>query len=70
MNSTEIPRLDRRALSVGTLSEPSDEKAFWLSKTPVERLEAVETMRQILYGYDPATVRLQRVLEVAQRAPR
>jgi hypothetical protein len=62
MKPLDIPRLDRRALSVGTLSEPSDEKAFWLSRTPLERLAAVETMRQILYGYDPSATRLQRVL--------
>ena len=35
-------------------------------KTPYERLESVELMRQINYGYDPTTTRLQRVLEVAQ----
>jgi hypothetical protein len=29
-------------------------------------LEAVELMRQIIYGYDPSTTRLQRVLEIAQ----
>jgi hypothetical protein len=35
----------------------------------MERLEALEQMRQILYGYDPATTRLQRVLTVAERKP-
>ena len=30
-------------------------------------LQALELMRQIVYGYDPATARLQRVLEIAQR---
>jgi hypothetical protein len=37
-----------------------------VNKTPCERLQAVELMRQIVYGYDPSTTRLQRVLEVAQ----
>jgi hypothetical protein len=60
-------RLDRSKLSVGSLDEPSDEKAFWLSKTPAERLRALEYLRQVAYGYDPDTTRLQRVLEVAQR---
>jgi len=41
-------------------------KAYWLSKTPYERLQATELMRQIIYGYDPSATRLQRVLEIAQ----
>jgi len=61
-------KVDRKAFSVIPLEEnDSDERAYWLSKTPYERLDAVETMRQILYGYDPTTARLQRVFEVAQR---
>jgi len=63
-------QIDRKAFSVGSVLEPSDEKAYWLSKTPHERLQAAELMRQIIYGYDPATMRLQRVLEIAQRSPR
>jgi hypothetical protein len=62
-----FPGLDRNAFSSGKLTEPSDEKAYWLSKTPEERLEALEIMRQILYGYDPAATRLQRFCEVAKR---
>lgn len=59
--------LDKTAFQVSSLHDESDEKAFWLSKTPHERLIAMEQMRQILYGYDPSTARLQRVFEVAQR---
>jgi hypothetical protein len=60
------PRLDRNAFSVGHLNDPSDEKTYWLSKTPLQRLEAMELMRQIHYGYDPATARMQRVFEVVE----
>ncbi|MDZ4702062.1 MAG: hypothetical protein SH809_20295 [Rhodothermales bacterium] len=61
-------RIDRTAFSVVTFGEQqNDEKQYWLSKTPHERLEAVETTRQMLYGYDSATARLQRVFEVAER---
>lgn len=63
-----FPKLDRSAFSVGHLYEESDEKQYWVQKTPYERLEALEQMRQILYGYDPSTTRLQRVLTVTQRA--
>jgi hypothetical protein len=67
MDNFDFLRVDRTAFTVSSLSDPSDEKEYWLSKTPEERLEAVELMRQIIYGYDPSTTRLQRVFEVAQR---
>ena len=67
MAKNEFPKLDRTAFSVGSVFDESDEKEYWLSKTPQERLEAVELMRQIIYGYDPSTTRLQRVFEIAQR---
>lgn len=62
----ELLKVDRTALTVTSLYE-SDEKVYWLSKTPEERLQALELMRQIVYGYDPDTARLQRVLEIAER---
>jgi hypothetical protein len=58
--------VDRTALSVVSLYDDPGDKAYWLSKTPQERLEAQEYMRQMAYGYDPATARLQRVLRVTQ----
>lgn len=59
--------MDKTAFSVTTLFEKSNDKKYWLSKTPQERLQALEMMRQINYGYDPATTRLQRVLEIVER---
>ena len=66
MNAIETFKMDKGVISVRSLSEESDEKAYWHAKTPHERLKAVELMRQINYGYDPATTRIQRVLEVVQ----
>jgi hypothetical protein len=60
-------KVDRSAFSIASLTLPSDEKKYWLAKTPVERMEALEVMRQIIYGYDPATTRLQRFFEVVER---
>lgn len=61
-------RIDRRAFSIVSLHEQDEEeKRYWRAKTPHERLEALELTRQMLYGYDPATTRLQRVLEVVDR---
>jgi hypothetical protein len=57
-------KLDRTHFSVAKLND-SDEKAYWLSKSPAERLEALELMRQMIYGYDPARTRLQKILTVA-----
>jgi hypothetical protein len=59
-------KVNRSVISVGSVFEESDEKTFWLSKTPLERLEAVELYREIAFGYDPFTTRLQRVLESAE----
>jgi hypothetical protein len=64
-------RMDKTAFSVGSLAEAADEadeRAFWQEQTPEQRLEALEFLRQVMYGYDPSTARLQRVLTVAQRA--
>jgi hypothetical protein len=68
--SPEPYRVDRSIVSVGSAFGESDEKAFWLSRTPLERLEALEYMREIAFGYDPTTSRLQRVLEIAEFPPR
>lgn len=58
--------MDKTCFSVGSFDEESDEKAFWLSKTPQERIQALEYMRQMLYGYNPITDRLQRILTVVE----
>lgn len=61
-------KVDRSAFSVVSLDEQDeDEMHYWQSKTPHERLEAMELMRQVIYGYDPATCRLQRILEIVEQ---
>lgn len=66
MGSLDTVRMDKTVFSVGSLTNPDDTREYWASKTPEERL-AAELMRQIVYGYDPATTRLQRVFSVAER---
>jgi hypothetical protein len=58
--------MDKSVITVTSLAEEPDDRSFWLSKTPQERLAALELMRAVHYGYDPATARLQRVLAVAK----
>jgi hypothetical protein len=68
--ATELPRLDRSAFRVTTFAAAErDVTQYWHERTPEERLLALEQMRQVVYGYDPATTRLQRILTVVQRAP-
>ena len=66
MDVPENYRLDRGTLELGSLKDKTNERQYWMSKTPAERFEALELVRQIAYGYDPATARLQRVLEVVE----
>jgi hypothetical protein len=66
MNAVDSARLDRSAFQVGSLSDELEEAEYWRAKSPEERMEALELMRQIIYGYDPATTRLQRVFEVVE----
>jgi hypothetical protein len=66
MDANEFPKIDRNFLSVVTFDEAdAQDKAYWLSKTPLERLQHVELLRRINYGNN-ATSRLQRVLEVVE----
>jgi len=44
-----------------------DDVAYWLSKTPEERVATVDYLRTQYYGN---TTRLQRVARVVQRPPR
>jgi hypothetical protein len=65
-----MPRMDKTVFSVTSLSAESDEPAYWRGQSPVARLHALELMRRVMYGYDPATARLQRILAVVSRPPR
>jgi hypothetical protein len=62
-------KVDRSSLSVTTLQKQDrNDINYWKNKSPHERLEALEITRQILYGYDPHTTRLQRFFEVVERS--
>jgi hypothetical protein len=57
--------MDRTAFDVVLLDRQDDDLDYWLQRGVDERLEAIEVQRQMIYGYDPASDRLCRVLEVA-----
>ena len=66
MNAVDQVRLDRSVLEAGSLDDEDTDRAYWQTKPPHDCMEVLELLRQIVYGYDPATTRLQRVLEVAE----
>ena len=58
-------RRNRQALDVTSLSEQEgSDVAYWLARTPAERFEALELLRQVHFGYDGASDRLLRAVEV------
>jgi hypothetical protein len=58
-------RIDRSAFEVVSLKE-ADDSSYWRSRTPEERLNAIEFLRRAMYGHDRTSERLQRVLEVVE----
>ena len=58
-------KLDKKAIKVSSLDE-NDEKDYWRSMSPIDRLRAVEINRRIIYGYAHTSPRFQRFFEVAQ----
>ena len=60
------PQVDRTVLTITGLDD-EDEDQYWWSRTPLERLAAIETNRQVVYGHLSAPPRFQRLLEVARR---
>lgn len=61
------PRLKKTLTTFESHSErEAVERGEWRQMTPIQRLQAVETMRQLNHPeYDPATSRLQRFYTVA-----
>jgi len=69
MDENQFPRLNKKVISILSSFEEADkqDEEYWRSRTPIERLQHMELLRRINYGYD-STARLQRVLEIAERA--
>ena len=67
MEAKDFVKMDKSAFSVASLTDESDAKEYWHSRSPQERLEALERLRRSVYGHTQSTARLQRLLEVTQR---
>ncbi len=60
--------VDRTALQVLTFEEAErQDRAYWHSRTPIERLRHQEYLRELNYGPEVINQRLQRVLAVSER---
>ncbi|HRN37652.1 MAG TPA: hypothetical protein PLV70_03335 [Flavobacteriales bacterium] len=55
-------------MRITTLKAKGTDASYWMKKTPAERLEAVEFLRQQWMGPDHAEQRLQRVCVIAHKS--
>lgn len=63
--SPEKSHLDKTAFSVSSFEEAEHaDRQYWWSLTPLERMSALAEMRLINYDHDPASDRIQRVVEI------
>ena len=62
----KLPSLDKKIVIVTSLDDIEEEKKYWLSKSPLERIEAIEINRRMIYGQDRVTSRLQRFFETSE----
>lgn len=62
----KLPRLNKKIVSITSLDDIEEEKKYWISKSPLERIEAIEINRRMIYGKDRVTSRLQRFFETAE----
>jgi hypothetical protein len=65
---TTLYRLDKTALAVVSSFDEArkEDEAYWIARTPQERIRQIELLRRMNYGL-AATKRLQRVFEFTQR---
>jgi hypothetical protein len=54
----KLPSLDKKKIEVASLNDIEEEKRYWMAKTPIERIEAIEINRRMVYGQDRVTSRL------------
>ena len=57
-----------RTMRIVSLKDQPKDKLFWRDRSPIERLEALEYLRQQYMGPTHAEQRLQRICCIAQKA--
>jgi hypothetical protein len=66
----DLTQIDRSAFSVGTFADEPDDRAYWLSQKPEDRLAGIEFLRRQFYDYGKAEQEFCRFFEVAERERR
>ena len=60
-----ITTMNKKVFKIASLGE-NDDHDFWENKTYLERIETLEKLRRIMFGYDASTERLQRIFTITQ----
>jgi hypothetical protein len=65
-NDRPMQRGPVRTMTLEEAEEDYSHIDYWLSRPVSERLEALELLRQIVYGYDPDTARLSGPVQIIE----
>lgn len=57
--------MDKKTLEITSIYN-GDGHNYWAKKPYLKRIEALEKLRRIVFGYDPSTERLQRTFTITQ----
>lgn len=57
--------MNKKIFQITSIRDGND-RDYWKQKSYEERLEALELLRRIIFGYDPSTARLQRTITITQ----
>lgn len=63
--SENSSKLNRSVFEIADLKSIGSDKEYWSSKSCAERLIAAAKIREVVYGHEAVTGRLQRFFEVA-----
>ena len=58
-------KIQRNVFEIVDLKD-ADDSDYWHDRSPIERVEAIEFMRKVMFGNDRVSQRLQRVLAVVE----
>ncbi|NOY70167.1 MAG: hypothetical protein GXP53_11915 [Deltaproteobacteria bacterium] len=58
-------RIQKDTIEIVSLHD-ADDSVYWLSRSPADRIEAIEFMRRVMFGNDRVSARLQRVLTITE----
>ena len=57
--------MNKKIFNIASVGD-NDSREYWRNKSYLERLEALEQLRQIVFGYDPTTTRFQRIFTITK----